>query len=273
MNADELAHGIAGTSASWHEQYKNNAWVFAGGLAENLNEGDVLAVFSQYGEIEDLHLVRDPDSGKSKGFGFLKYEDERSTVLAVDNLNGYTLLGKTLRVDHTDYRPPQKKKSEIQAEEAKGVAHVMQTAGHAYVGKDLATNHSLDEGVDVFNTSVDPRPNAPLPSSTSSSSSSSSSSSPALSSMGEENLDLVLVDTRKRQRDDPSKDERQAKKSKKKEKEKEKKKLKKMKKQEKKERKKEKKAAKKKDKKLKKSKGKKKSSSTRSSTSSSESDA
>jgi RNA recognition motif-containing protein len=39
-------------------------------------------------QIEDIHLVRDKGSGKSKGFAFLKYEDQRSTVLAVDNFNG-----------------------------------------------------------------------------------------------------------------------------------------------------------------------------------------
>ena len=158
MNADELSHGIAGTSASWHEQYRGNAWVFAGGLVDKLTEGDVLAVFSQYGEIEDLHLVRDQETGKSKGFSFLKYEDERSTVLAVDNLNGYMLLGKTLRVDHTDYRPPKKKKKEISIQEANGEQYVAQTSGHAYIGKDLATNHSLDAGVDVFNPAVNSHP-------------------------------------------------------------------------------------------------------------------
>ena len=39
-------------------------------------------------QIEDLHLVRDKGTGKSKGFAFLKYEDQKSTVLAVDNFNG-----------------------------------------------------------------------------------------------------------------------------------------------------------------------------------------
>jgi hypothetical protein len=39
-------------------------------------------------QVEDLHLVRDKGSGKSKGFAFVKYEDQRSTVLAVDNFNG-----------------------------------------------------------------------------------------------------------------------------------------------------------------------------------------
>ena len=43
----------------------------------------------RYGEIVNINLVRDKKSGKSKGFCFLAYEDQRSTVLAVDNLNGF----------------------------------------------------------------------------------------------------------------------------------------------------------------------------------------
>lgn len=35
-----------------------------------------------------INLVRDKKTGKSKGFAFLCYEDQRSTILAVDNLNG-----------------------------------------------------------------------------------------------------------------------------------------------------------------------------------------
>jgi hypothetical protein len=38
--------------------------------------GDLLAVFAQYGEIVDVNLVRDQDTGKSKGFAFLAYEDQ-----------------------------------------------------------------------------------------------------------------------------------------------------------------------------------------------------
>jgi len=42
----------------------------------------------RYGEIVNINLVRDKDTGKSKGFAFVCYEDQRSTILAVDNLNG-----------------------------------------------------------------------------------------------------------------------------------------------------------------------------------------
>lgn len=80
----------------------NNGTVF-GSLPYELTEGDILIIFSQYGIPVHLKLVRDKETGKSKGFGYLKYEDQRSTVLAVDNLNGTKILGRIIRVDHTYY--------------------------------------------------------------------------------------------------------------------------------------------------------------------------
>jgi RNA-binding motif X-linked protein 2 len=58
------------------------------------------AYVSRYGEVVDVNLPRDKETGKTKGFGFLMYEDQRSTVLAVDNLNGAKVLDRILRVDH-----------------------------------------------------------------------------------------------------------------------------------------------------------------------------
>lgn len=93
--------------ASWHDMYKDSAWIFVGGFPYTLTEGDIICVFSQYGEIVNIHLVRDKESGKSKGFCFICYEDRRSTILAVDNLNGIKLLNRSIRVDHVlDYKPP-----------------------------------------------------------------------------------------------------------------------------------------------------------------------
>lgn len=51
-----------------------------------------------------MDLIRDKETGKSRGFAFLKYEDQRSTDLAVDNLTGATVLGRVLRVDHARYK-------------------------------------------------------------------------------------------------------------------------------------------------------------------------
>lgn len=76
-----------------------------GGLAPALTEGDIVTIFSQYGNPIHVKLMRDGDTGKSRGFCFLKYEDQRSTVLAVDNFNGVDLFGKKILVDHAEYTP------------------------------------------------------------------------------------------------------------------------------------------------------------------------
>ncbi|PVG00488.1 hypothetical protein CPB86DRAFT_782560 [Serendipita vermifera] len=98
INEKEL--DLAPGSGSWHDQYKDSAYIFVGGLNFELTEGDVVTVFSQWGEIADIDMPRDKSTGKRRGFAFLMYEDQRSTVLAVDNMNGAQLLGRTLRVDH-----------------------------------------------------------------------------------------------------------------------------------------------------------------------------
>ena len=48
----------------------------------------IVSVTNRYGEIVNVNLVRDKKTGKTKGFCFLCYEDQRSTILAVDNFNG-----------------------------------------------------------------------------------------------------------------------------------------------------------------------------------------
>ncbi|SCU84114.1 LAFA_0D08196g1_1 [Lachancea sp. 'fantastica'] len=105
LSLQELESGILTPSSSWHHEYRDQAYIYIGGLNKELTEGDVLTVFSQYGVPVDVKLVRDPETGESKGFGYLKYEDQRSTVLAVDNLNGANVGGRVLRVDHTFYTP------------------------------------------------------------------------------------------------------------------------------------------------------------------------
>ncbi len=111
INARELQMGTTLDSAmkgSWHDQYKDSAYIFIGGLSFELTEGDIVCVFSQYGEIVDVNLVRDKATGKSKGFAFVAYEDQRSTILAVDNFNGAKVLGRMLRVDHVAKYKPKK---------------------------------------------------------------------------------------------------------------------------------------------------------------------
>ena len=51
-------------------------------------------------QIASIEMPRDKATGKRRGFAFIMYEDQRSTVLAVDNGGGAVVLNRTLRVDH-----------------------------------------------------------------------------------------------------------------------------------------------------------------------------
>lgn len=129
-SSSDGSKALAG-QGSWHDEYRDSAVIFVGGLDPLLTEGDVIAIFSQYGEILDINLPRfsgapapgtasqidnpaaheravreaQQKKGKRRGFGFLLYQDQRSTILAVDNLNASVVLGKTMRVDHVkDYK-------------------------------------------------------------------------------------------------------------------------------------------------------------------------
>ena len=167
INEEELRLGLDGAS-SWHAQYASSAWVFVGGLAPELTEGDVLCVLSQWGEVEDLHLVRAEATGRSKGFAFLKYEDARSAVLAVDNMVGTKLCGRALGVDHKlNYEPP-KAKGEVAVEREALAAGLVLPArpmepGHAYAKRQVFGEHSIAQGVNVF-AAPPPQPPPPRPS-------------------------------------------------------------------------------------------------------------
>ncbi|TKA24399.1 hypothetical protein B0A50_06719 [Salinomyces thailandicus] len=98
-------------NASWHTDYRDTAYIYIGGLPFELSEGDILTILSQYGNPVHINLVRDKETGKSRGFCFLKYEDQRSCDLAVDNLSGASVMGRMMSVDHTRYK---KKEGEIE---------------------------------------------------------------------------------------------------------------------------------------------------------------
>jgi len=166
INEEELSRGIAGTSGSWHSKYLKSAWCYVGNLSHDLSEGDVICVMSQWGEIDDMHLVRDESTGKSRGFAFVKYEDSRSCVLAVDNMVGSTILGRSIKIDHVEnYRLP---KNVLEKEEEKRNQQRQQQqqqqsgggendddfnvggAGHAYKDKEMENKYRINHGVDLF---------------------------------------------------------------------------------------------------------------------------
>jgi RNA-binding motif X-linked protein 2 len=86
------------------------------------------------------------------GFAFLKYEDQRSTILAVDNFNGIKLLDRTLRCDHVDkYKLPKEVRQKEEEElEMNPNAEVKLGPGHAYKSQDLENHYDIASGIDLW---------------------------------------------------------------------------------------------------------------------------
>ncbi|XP_051943211.1 cold inducible RNA binding protein a [Hippocampus zosterae] len=73
--------------------------LFVGGLNFTTTEDSLAAAFGKYGTIEKVDVIRDKETGRSRGFGFVKYENVEDAKDALEAMNGKTLDGRSIRVD------------------------------------------------------------------------------------------------------------------------------------------------------------------------------
>lgn len=78
--------------------------VFVGNIPFDATEQHVEALCSEVGKVVSFRLVFDRETGRSKGYGFCRYEDEQTLQSAIRNLNGRRLNGRPLRVDFATQR-------------------------------------------------------------------------------------------------------------------------------------------------------------------------
>eukprot|EP01041_Mallomonas_annulata_P007598 gene7598-15567_t len=72
--------------------------VFVGGLPYHLSEDNVKELLSAFGPLKAFHLVREPGSSNSKGYGFCEYMDGASSRIACEGLNNMQIGDKCLTV-------------------------------------------------------------------------------------------------------------------------------------------------------------------------------
>lgn len=80
--------------------------LFVGGLSWDTDDAGLRAAFTQFGEIVEATVVVDRDSGRSRGFGFVKFQDEASAANARNKMDGQLLDGRNLKVDNAEDKPP-----------------------------------------------------------------------------------------------------------------------------------------------------------------------
>lgn len=72
--------------------------LYVGNLPWSTTEEDLKSVFSNSAEVVGVRIITDRETGRSKGFGFVEVNDD-SLEKAIEEMNGYTLEGRTLVVN------------------------------------------------------------------------------------------------------------------------------------------------------------------------------
>ncbi|MCS7003761.1 MAG: RNA-binding protein [Cytophagales bacterium] len=79
--------------------------IYVANIAFSTKESELEKIFSEYGQVTSVKIIKDRETGKSKGFGFVEMEDERNAAKAVSSIDGRILNGRELRVKKAFPRP------------------------------------------------------------------------------------------------------------------------------------------------------------------------
>jgi cold-inducible RNA-binding protein len=79
--------------------------IFVGNLSFRTTQEELLAAFSQFGNVERVNIVTDRDSGQSRGFAFVEMTEKREAETAIEQLNGSDLNGRTMNVNEARPKP------------------------------------------------------------------------------------------------------------------------------------------------------------------------
>ncbi|KAF1959211.1 RNA-binding domain-containing protein [Byssothecium circinans] len=78
--------------------------LFVGGLAWHTDDQTLRQKFEEFGQVEEAVVVKDRDTGRSRGFGFVRFAQDAEADTAMQNMNNVEFDGRTIRVDKASDR-------------------------------------------------------------------------------------------------------------------------------------------------------------------------
>ncbi len=78
--------------------------LFVGGLSWGTDDDSLRDAFAGFGEVTDAKVITDRETGRSRGFGFVTFEDASAADSAIEGMNGAQLDGRTLNVNEAHDR-------------------------------------------------------------------------------------------------------------------------------------------------------------------------
>jgi RNA recognition motif-containing protein len=82
--------------------------IFVGNLAFSTTNHDLRQLFEPYGAVDEIRVIMDRETGRSKGFGFVEMPDGTAARTAMATLQGKEVEGRTLTVNEAKPREPRR---------------------------------------------------------------------------------------------------------------------------------------------------------------------
>ena len=73
--------------------------IYVGNLSRDCNDEDLRQVFSEFGTVSSVNIIKDKFTGDPRGFGFVEMSSNDEAQAAIAGLNGRDLKGRTLNVN------------------------------------------------------------------------------------------------------------------------------------------------------------------------------
>lgn len=82
--------------------------IYVGNLPYSCTEQDLEEAFSAFGEVKSVSFVKDRETKRFRGFGFVEMPNANEAAEAIEGMNGYEMDGRELRVSEARERQPRK---------------------------------------------------------------------------------------------------------------------------------------------------------------------
>jgi len=79
--------------------------IYVGNLSWSMTDDDLSNLFTQYGTVTSAKILKEKNTGRSKGFGFVEMEDDEAAKTAIATLNESEVQGRKLIVNESQPRP------------------------------------------------------------------------------------------------------------------------------------------------------------------------
>ena len=86
--------------------------IYVGNLAFSTTDTDLRQLFEPYGAVDEIRVIMDRETGRSKGFGFIEMSDGTAARTAIAKLNGQDMGGRALTVNEAKPREPRRASSQ-----------------------------------------------------------------------------------------------------------------------------------------------------------------